>query len=142
SSPRKRDPGAQTGFVHVALDSRLRGMSGLIAKKPAAPSLGLTPREFAMEDRACASAGADLHAERRRHVRLLAGGAVATGDGGALDAVFLERIADRDRAGRAVDLRTARRQQVGGVDDVLLGDVDQEIAVHVRIRDVVEADFL
>src|SRR5438094_10574034 len=100
------------------------GMSGLIAKKPAAPSLGLTPREFAMEDRACASAGADLHAERRRHVRLLAGGAVATGDGGALDAVFLERIADRDRAGRAVDLRTARRQQVGGVDDVLLGDVD------------------
>src|SRR5262245_66594391 len=86
------------------------------------------------------SAAGHFGPERRTDLRLLGGGAVAAGDGGAGDAVLLQRLADRERAGGALD-RPARRQDVGDEDDIGADHVAEDHAVGVWVGDVVEANF-
>ena len=62
-------------------------------------------------------------------------------DRGVGDAVFLERFADGERTGIALD-RSARRQDIRDVHDIGLDHVRYDHAVGVRIRDVVEANLL
>src|SRR5262245_66356167 len=86
------------------------------------------------------SAAGHFGPERRTNVRLLGGGAVAAGDGRAGDAVFLRRLADRERAGITVDLPT-RRQDVGDEHDIGADHVAEDHAVGVRVGDGVEASL-
>src|SRR5262245_27315967 len=94
-----------------------------------------------LQSRVVASAARDLEAKCRADFGLLGGGAVAARNQRVLDIVLLERLTDR-KCAFAASHRSTRRNEVGHEDDIILDHVAKQIAVGVRVLDVVDADFV
>src|SRR5215510_3108213 len=106
----------------------------LIKRRPACTGRAMMPQNLA------ALAARYLNAERRADLGLLGGGAMAASDQRIGDAVFLERLADRERAFGARH-RAAGRDQIGHEHDVVLDHTAKEIAFGMWVLDVVDADL-
>src|SRR5438445_7621643 len=75
-----------------------------------------------------------------RGLGLFDGGAMATGDGGAADAVFPQSVAGRNGHIRTIN-RATRRDEIGDIGDVAFHQIDNEHAWNVRIGNAIETDF-
>src|SRR5882757_4819647 len=128
---------APTAMIHL----EVRCVIGIVCRSCEIAGPGAWPRPGALAIPIAASAACQIHSERRSDLGLLDGRAVAAGDGRAGDGVFLQRRADGERAGVALD-RPARRQDIGDPDDIRLGHMAQDHALGMRIDDVVKMDLL